>query len=760
MPIADVTPSNNPLPFRITHGALIVFAMSIPVTPAPRRPDKPGASLRTQRPTTYYDADKDAPSLPQATGAESRPQRPVVGADGFPMPMGGPRPSTKPGQSNRLPPSDNPARGIPTNPRGGPRSTEKSKIGAALLNKRQSVSYGHVQSKSTPQPMPPMPAIPGRFGGHRSDDRIAGGLRKNVSSGTSLIHIDSETLAQMDFDAEKFMTIHLATVGGGATDPESLKLFKESLRATHMTANQSLQENAFKNYGAFVAISKEIATLENEMLELKSVLEEFKTLPNDLDMGLGTMAESSLTGEAKRKQARNSIADVNALYKSQLESLWENVEGSQKFLPIQPGRHILSESKSFVELNPITYQPKQAVNLFLLDDSLLIAVRKQTRSATGKATLMAEKCFNLAQISIIGLDDGPDLSNALQIQRNQEKVILRTDRPQEKRELLDSFRRLSEEIARKKRKQSIIGVGALSAEHPYQAGLLLSSRGLEGAESQFHSGKLPSWGKDDRFHKMCGRVGDLLDEVSVGIACRRYDGAIEQVERARQMVAEWAAGEPKAGEIVVPLEERIEARAQELAERLLAELAETSVKKAQLVRTVALLDRLASPFAPLERAKEAFLAMRSELVRKQIGQIKFEGDLALWVSQTSFVLFTLIKNTCEWYLTAFRDNRLASSFVKWAVDQLDLFGEVFRRQVYEGEEDQWTIQESISVTKAHAGMLKEVGLDFGFLLSSVLSKHDHVIRNRRRLTTTGKPRALSADPARPRRLPSTLLAER
>jgi hypothetical protein len=116
------------------------------------------------------------------------------------------------------------------------------------------------------------------------------------------------------------MTIHLATVGGGATDPESLKLFKESLRATHMTANQSLQENAFKyilnsftrpvftahssaqpfefvgrNYGAFVAISKEIATLENEMLELKSVLEEFKTLPNDLDMGLGTMAESSLS---------------------------------------------------------------------------------------------------------------------------------------------------------------------------------------------------------------------------------------------------------------------------------------------------------------------------------------------------------------------------------------------------------------------------------------------------------------------------------
>ncbi|KAA1082799.1 exocyst complex component exo84 [Puccinia graminis f. sp. tritici] len=723
--------------------------MNIPVTPAPRRPGKAGVSLRTQRPTTYYDGEKDASSVPPPTEGGRKPPRPAAGADGLP---GGPRPSVKAGHPNRLPPSDKKARGMPIDQSGGARSTEKSKIGAALLNKRQSVSYGHAQPKSTPQPMPPMPAIPGRFGGNRNDDRIGGGVRKQVSSGAPIINIDSETLAQGDFDAEKFMMIHLATLGGGAADPETLKAFKDSLRATHLTTNQSLQENAYKNYGAFVAISKEIATLENEMLELKAVLEEFKTLPNDLDMGLGTMAESNLSGESKRKAARNSIADVNALYRNQLESLWENVEGSQKFLPIQPGRHILSETKSFVELNPITYQPKQAVHLFLLDDSLLIAIQKQTRSTTGKAKLMAEKCFNLAQISIVGLDDTPDLSNALQIQRNQEKVILRTDRAQEKRELLDSFRRVSEEMARKKRKQS------LNADHSYRASRLLSSQGLESGSSQFHAGKLLGLGKDDRTHKLYSRIGDLLDEVSVGIACRRYEEAIEHVERARSMVTEWATGEAGVGDIANPLEGRIEARAQELADRLLAELAETSVKKAHLVRTITLLGRLAGPSAPVERAKETFLTMRSELVRRQIGQIKFEGDLALWVSQTSFVLFTLVKNTCEWYMTAFKDNRLASGFVKWAVDQLDLFGEIFRRQVYEGDEDQWTIQESISVTRAHAGMLKEVGLDFGFLLSNVLSNQTETIRTRHRLTTTGKPRALSADPAAPGRLPSTLVS--
>lgn len=41
-------------------------------------------------------------------------------------------------------------------------------------------------------------------------------------------------------------------------------------------------------------MSKDIATLENEILELKCVLEEFKTPPNDLNMGLGMTTKSSL----------------------------------------------------------------------------------------------------------------------------------------------------------------------------------------------------------------------------------------------------------------------------------------------------------------------------------------------------------------------------------------------------------------------------------------------------------------------------------
>ena len=39
-----------------------------------------------------------------------------------------------------------------------------------------------------------------------------------------------------------------------------------------------------RNYQEFIKVSKEIAALETEMLEMKSVLEEWKTVPEGLEI--------------------------------------------------------------------------------------------------------------------------------------------------------------------------------------------------------------------------------------------------------------------------------------------------------------------------------------------------------------------------------------------------------------------------------------------------------------------------------------------
>lgn len=198
----------------------------------------------------------------------------------------------------------------------------------------------------------------------------------------------------------------------------------------------------------------------------------------------------NIANDIRRRTARNSVADVNALYRTQLEALWETVEGSQKFLPIIPGRHLLAESRTFVELNSITYKPKHNVHLFLLNDALLVAVSKRTGMGSSKVKLIADKCFNVADISVVDLKDGggqyrkvsfhnpwtvymvptkklahcffnlitlhQDLENAIKIKRGRESVIFRTDRTEDKKALLSSFKKVADELSSRKRKQSIM----------------------------------------------------------------------------------------------------------------------------------------------------------------------------------------------------------------------------------------------------------------------------------------------------------------
>lgn len=240
------------------------------------------------------------------------------------------------------------------------------------------------------------------------------------------------------------------------------------------------------------------------MLELKSVLEEFKTIPSSLESSVGAADDASFGGsisaflsfqrrtggeaeclddvivasDIRRRTARNSIADVNALYRVQLEALWSSVESSQKLLPYLPGRHLQAESSTFVELHPATYRPRQGVHLFLLNDALLVAVKKRTGMGSQKVKLVATMCFSLSEIAVIDLKDGggappsslsfplhhpklrlhwswTDLTNAIKIKRARETTIFRTDRPEDKKALLAAFKKVAEEMANKKRKQSI-----------------------------------------------------------------------------------------------------------------------------------------------------------------------------------------------------------------------------------------------------------------------------------------------------------------
>src|SRR6202012_2433874 len=128
-------------------------------------------------------------------------------------------------------------------------------------------------------------------------------------------------------------------------------------------------------------ISKEAEKLKGEMRMLRTLMSELTTT-----LGQTTSA-SGLGGDTitARKQAnRSSVANLEALWNSHLQTLWKRVEGSQKYLPAIPGRHVLYESGRWVELNSATWKPRRKVHLILLNDHLLIAAEKKKPQENAK----------------------------------------------------------------------------------------------------------------------------------------------------------------------------------------------------------------------------------------------------------------------------------------------------------------------------------------------------------------------------------------
>ncbi|PKI83108.1 Exo84p [Malassezia vespertilionis] len=479
-----------------------------------------------------------------------------------------------------------------------------------------------------------------------------------------------------------------------------LRGVNESLSRIQDETQKQLKTQVFKNYAEFITISKEIATLENDMLEFKDLLSEWKQLPQQLkiedplrEFGIGSL-----------KGNRSSLVDLEQIYKAQIAALWENIEGSQKFVPYAPNRHLIAETSQFIELNAATYKPKQAVALFLLDSLLLIAVQRRKHYGS-QVHLVAERAFGLSEIVVVDLKDTKDLKNALKIKRGKEVYVYRTEQVQEKRTLLNAFRRVGEDLANKmklerKSRDSVkrIGEGSISDA-------LGLPEDVSAKKTDADMQTLGPW------------LNTVIDDLAVHIALREWEAAVSLIEDGKKRLANRPVSE---GPLYL-LVENFNVCANELVGAISAELGSPYQCKSIMVRDANLLLRLDKG----REARDLLLSARSELLRRRTRQIKYEGDVSLYISELAMLYFTLIKNTGDWYMTAFKDYKMASGFVQWASDQVRSYGETFRRQVYGVDQDPDVVKEAKEITMNCAQILNDVGLNLAFMLMELLQPSEH-----------------------------------
>ncbi|TFY54472.1 hypothetical protein EVG20_g9690, partial [Dentipellis fragilis] len=567
------------------------------------------------------------------------------------------------------------------------------------IKKRMSMRYADI-SAPTGASVPAVPTVPIGL-------RPGGGVRREADEGVRTGQAPSKEEARAaenklldsdDFDPDAYLKIKLAN----STEAE-LKTLQSSLETSKDGVAADLQRNVFKNYAEFVLISKEISTLENEMLELKESLAEWKSMPSVLHI------DESASAADRRRNVRSSVADLRVLYASQMQTLHAQIEGSTKFVPTTPGRHVVAEVDGLSALNAATYKPAHAVRFVLLDDAVLVARIRRRRDGD---KLVAERCWPLNEMLVLDTKDTATMTNVFKIRHGKETHVYRAESSAGKKNLLGQFRAVAEELAAKRRKER-------EGEHERRKSMWNAG---DRASLAFGSGSdvppMPDWmadlqrqagmgdGAKEKSERDARWVGDFADELTVAIALREWERAVSLVEEGEAKLAS-----------TPPLAAKLSPLSASLTAALLGDLSMPTNGKTAVVRLIGLLQRLRA--GPAARA--AFLAARGDAIRKLVRTIRFEGHIGLYFNDLALVLFTAVKHTADWFLASFKENEVASCFIEWAKEQIEMYAEMFRRQVYSADVDQKTVTEALRITHSQSRkLLQEFGLDFRFLLDELL----------------------------------------
>ncbi|KAJ5657327.1 uncharacterized protein N7484_000976 [Penicillium longicatenatum] len=649
--------------------------------------------------------------------SKSRRQRPQISA---------PKPISSP-----LPPNTRaPDAGQNAIPAGKDRA-HQSDATADLVKRRYSTRFnnlGDIDTSAPPVPALPPPVPGGGYGGLPSTNAPGQPLPMDGAPSSSP-KVDLNVLRDPSLPVERYVANLLANAS-----EEDIQKYQESLRKVKNRTSTDLQQNVYQNRTQFIKISKEAEKLKDEMRTLRTLMAELTNALGQTTVGNSPNPMSPVDDQFPKRSNRSSVANLESMWSVQLQTLWKSVEGSQKFLPAVPGRHIVLETGHWAELDSATWKPKRPVHIVLLNDHLLVAAKKRKRVDQNNPAhrgpiptkLVAEECWPLQDIDMIdlaanlgtgaareeALDRG--IGNAISIRVGSKPFTYRQDKrdTSTKNELLATFRKTVEDLRRNLRSETEAASKPLEA-YGYLAGRHTSYSQMA---DQFELTDIPRDKSEVRID-VDGKQQNLrwvegqVDELDIDIALQRFEAAVFSIERLRKL-AKGLKGNSIAQDVI---NVKVDGRATRLAGILSRALVDTHSFPTATKTNVSWLTRLGFE----DQARETYLRARSDIIAKRIRACVFEGDLPLYIFQISYVYFSLIKNTVGIYQQCFPSS-MSSSSIRWAKQHLDGFNALLSRQLSSVQRGTSIWDKCLEIVHEHAAHLNSVGIDFTDLVAQGL----------------------------------------
>jgi hypothetical protein len=558
------------------------------------------------------------------------------------------------------------------------------------------------------------------------------------------LQVDLRALKDPNLQAEKYVQSILADAS--EADIEAYQRDLQSLKA-HTDAD--LQHNVYQNRTQFIKISKEADKLKSEMRTLRTMMGELTSaLGHATSAGGADLSSASSLSIADRKRAnRSSVANLEAMWSTHLQTLWKRVEGSQKYLPALPGRHIIMESQRWVELNAATWKPRRRVALVLLNDHLLVASEKKrsadavpsgkgnrqsmhpSQGTQSQTTLVADRCWPLHDVSLADIStrasttighnhtkENKAIANAINVRAGNESFTYATADAAEKASLIVAFRKAQEdqrklvaaEHARREKNLEELAIltGRDARLLKRAAAAAVEENANEGPDSNRVSGLSRSTSvlvDADGRPQSIRWVESQIDGLDIDIALQHFDDAVDRTEKLRRM-ARGIKGNATAQEIILA---KVNERAGRLAHSISRQLAQTSGAANLTKEKVAWLLRLG--FEDL--ARTTYLNARTETIRLRTRQLPFVGALPPHIHALAYTTFTLLLHSFRTFSASFPATS-GSAVVRWAKSRVDEFCERVRRQLSSVERGGEVWEACLKIVREEAEVLIEVGVDF------------------------------------------------
>jgi hypothetical protein len=490
-----------------------------------------------------------------------------------------------------------------------------------LVKRRYSTRFNNLPSDfdATAPPVPSVPSLPSQFA--QTTDR---GRGPSPGRGPGL-NVDVKALRDPNLQPEQYIAGLLSDASEQDIDD-----YQQALKKLRNRASTDLQQNVYQNRTQFIKISKEAEKLKGEMRALKNLMSELKTnttalrttssqAPNITD-GFDQGFPSTLS----KRDKRSSVADRTAMWNSQLQTLWKSVEGSQKFLPALPGRHVVQNAGPWIELDNATWKPRRAMQIILLNDHLLIASRKKKKvegnggdQRQSPLKLVADRCWPILDIEVVDLAGTSEsnssrnkVADAIMIRGvGQESFTYRTEKvdDNEKPQLMMNFRKQVEELRKGLRSEMESSNKAKETINYFASrdpGLLKKADLLE-TLSDIKDMLIEVDGKQQNLRW----VESQVDELDIDIALQRFDAAVQRVEKLNTLAKGLKSNMVAQDFISFKADER----ATKLAGLITRELVDTHNEPKKTRRNVNWLARLGFE----DRAREAYLEARGNIIHKR-----------------------------------------------------------------------------------------------------------------------------------------------